>query len=424
MPNVNFYLKKAEESTGRSLIKLRFKYGKNDLVFTFGQTVLPSHWNPGKQRVKSNKETTADGEHSLNDLLDALERVLLKAYKAEIKNGIPDPALLKMKLINYINRQDEEQQQSDFFALADRFIKGEIKHDGRNKSKNTTKTYQTVVGHLKAFELAKRYPISFDTITLDFYDKYISYLNSIPLAQNTIAKHVQVIKVFMNEALDRGYTANVQHKKKKFKAKWIETDAVYLTDAELTRLFKHDFSENKKLEQVRDLFIFGCYVGLRFSDYSNVKKENLITIDGEKFIRINTKKTGEQVMIPCNPVVLQIFDKYQRNPNQLPKSLSNQKFNDYIKDALKATEMNEKGRLLTDPEKELWQCVSSHTARRSFATNLYLEGYPTLEIMKITGHKTEKSFLKYIRVTKLDAAKKLSAHMKKRWSEKLLKVAS
>ena len=73
--------------------------------------------------------------------------------------------------------------------------------------------------------------------------------------------------------------------------------------------------------------------------------------------------------------------------------------------------------------KELWQCVSSHAARRNFATNLYLDGYPTLEIMKITGHKTEKAFMRYIRVSKLDAAKKLSAHMKKRWSKKLLKVA-
>jgi integrase len=71
----------------------------------------------------------------------------------------------------------------------------------------------------------------------------------------------------------------------------------------------------------------------------------------------------------------------------------------------------------------LYECISSHTARRSFATNLYLDGYPTIEIQKITGHKTETSFMKYIRVTKLDAAKRLSAHMKKRWSEKMLKIA-
>lgn len=86
-------------------------------------------------------------------------------------------------------------------------------------------------------------------------------------------------------------------------------------------------------------------------------------------------------------------------------------------------ELTETGRLSTDATKPLFECVTSHTARRSFATNLYLDGFPTIEIMKITGHKTEKSFMKYIKVSKLDAAKRLSAHMKKRWSEKMLKIA-
>lgn len=423
MGAVNYYLKKPEPTTGRSLIYLQHKYGGYKLTFTFGQTIDPKNWNGDKQRVKSNRQTTGDGQYSLNDLLDNLEKVLLKTYNTELKNGIPEPAVLKLKLLQFLKRQDDEEKQSDFYALADKFIAGEIKFEGADKSKNTTKTYNTVKGHLKAFELAKRYPVSFDTITLDFYYKYVSYLKENGLAPNTIAKHIQIIKVFMNEALDLGYTTNVQFKKKKFTAKWVDSDAVYLSDAELTRLFKHDLSKNKKLEQVRDLFIFGCYVGLRFGDYTNVKPQNIISLDGERFIKMNTQKTGEQVVIPCNQVVLQIFEKYKHNPNQLPRSLSNQKFNDYIKEALQDAGMSEKGRLITEPEKELWDCVSSHTARRSFATNLFLDGFPSLEIMKVTGHKTEKAFMKYIRVSKLDTAKRLSAHMKKKWSEKLLRVA-
>ncbi len=82
----------------------------------------------------------------------------------------------------------------------------------------------------------------------------------------------------------------------------------------------------------------------------------------------------------------------------------------------------EKGRLSTSPKTELYNCVTSHTARRSFATNLYLDGYPIIEIMKITGHKTEKAFLKYIKVSKLDAAKRLNTYMKKRWEEKRIKA--
>jgi integrase len=120
--------------------------------------------------------------------------------------------------------------------------------------------------------------------------------------------------------------------------------------------------------------------------------------------------------------VLEIFKKYESSPNSLPKSDSNQKFNDYIKMACKEAGLTETGRLSTSPELPLFECISSHTARRSFATNLYLDGYPVIEIMKITGHKTEKAFMKYIRVTKLDAAKRLSQHMKKRWEEKRFKA--
>jgi len=85
--------------------------------------------------------------------------------------------------------------------------------------------------------------------------------------------------------------------------------------------------------------------------------------------------------------------------------------------------LTEKGRLSTNPSLELWECISSHTARRSFATNYYLQEFPIVHLMKITGHRTEKSFYKYIKISKLESAKRLSIHNKKRWSEKMLKVA-
>ena len=253
--------------------------------------------------------------------------------------------------------------------------------------------------------------------------------NSAGLAQNTRAKHIQIIKTIMNEAFDLGYTTNAQHRHKKFKATWEDTDAVYLSDSEIMQLYNCNLSANKKLEQCRDLFVFGCFVGLRFSDYSTIKPENIIeniNDDGEKecYIKMKTSKTNELVVIPCNAVILKIFNKYKYNPNKLPKSLSNQKFNDYVKECCREANLKESGRLLSNPKLELWQCVSSHTARRSFATNLYLEGFPSIDLMRITGHRTEKSFLKYIRITKLDTAKRLNKQMKKNTSAKIFAVAS
>lgn len=446
MGNINFYLKKAEPSTGRSLIFLQFKYSGQRLVFSFGQSVDPKNWNANKQRVKNNRETTADGDHSLNDLLSNLQKVLEKAYKEELRNGAPTPDTLKGYLIDFINRNKKVKTEGPtLFKLIDRFIAGEIlKRNGKEKSVGSINNYRTVKLHLQAFEKKYRYPINFESITLEFFYKYVHFLkmdvsHSLPrmdksgksikdpakaLSKNTIAKDISIIKVFMGEAVDLGYTNNYQFRNKKFSFSEVATDAVYLTDAEIIKLYRHDFSFNKKLEQTRDLFVFGCFVGLRYSDYSDIRPENIIEIDDDLFIKTVTKKTAEEVIIPCNPIVLEIFKKYEANPNKLPRSYSGQKFNEYIKDVCKQAGFTDKGRLASNPDMELYQCISSHTARRSFATNYYLQGFPTIDLMKITGHKTEKAFLTYIRVSKLDTAKRLSQHIKKNWSRTMLNVAS
>jgi integrase len=265
----------------------------------------------------------------------------------------------------------------------------------------------------------------FEDINLDYYYKYTSFLKKEGLAQNAISKDIQIIKTIMREAIDLSFTSNIQFMNKKFAVHRIETDAVFLTDKEILTLFNYDFSYNKRLEQVKDLFVFGCCVGrLRFSDYSTVQPENIVQIDGDHFIKLITKKTGELVIIPCNPIVMQIFLKYESSPNKLPKTISNQKFNDYVKQTCKLAGLTEIGRLSTSPKMELWECISSHTARRSFATNFYLDGFPTIDLMKITGHRTEKAFLRYIRIGKLDTAKRMNEYIKKNWSAKLLRVAS
>ncbi len=442
-PQVHFRLKPPDEQN-KSLIYLQFLYNKHRLFYSFGQRINSKNWNAGKQRVKSNNETTADGKFSLNDLLNNLETICTKAYNTELKNGIPPPTILKKHLDDFINQNKENLGGPTLYKLIDRFIAGEIKHKGRNKSPNTIKTYKTLKGHLKEFQSIHKYPVNFETITLDFFYKYVDFLGKRPsfehrirtvrpelknkkiafLKPNSIAKDIQVLKVFMGEAADLGYTTNLQFKQKKFSVEREETDAVYLSEKELGNLYKFDFSNNKKLENVRDLFVFGSWVGLRFSDFSNIKLENIVQIEGEDFIKMITTKTKELVIIPCNQVVLDIFKKYDSNRNKLPITISNQKFNDYIKEVCRVARLTEKGRLSNDVNLELWQCVSSHTARRSFATNYYLQGFPVIDLMKITGHRTDKAFMRYIKVTKLDAAKRLSAHMKKRWSEKMLRVAS
>jgi integrase len=456
MGEVNFYLKKAEETTGLSLIYLQFKYKGNRLVFSFGQSISPKNWNAAKQRVKSNKQTTADGEHSLNDLLKNLQEVCEVAYKNELKNGIPAPETLRAYLVKFLNQNTSrpKDEKQTLFKLLDRFISGEIKISrgerrkiGRSRAKGTIISYSAIKRHLSDFEIHQRYRVDFDTINKDFFNKYVTFLSNHlwkvswknengkkvkkiiavkqpgkGLSNNSIAKDIKKLKVVLNEAVELGYTNNQEFRKGYFGFSEDETDSVYLSDQELIKLSRHDFSYNKTLEQVCDLFVFNSFVGLRYNDVISLGPENIVSIDGDLFIKSTAKKTNELVIIPCNPIVLKIFQKYETNPNRLPKAYKNQVFNRYIKEVCKAAGLNEKGRLSSDLKKELWECVSSHTSRRSFATNLYLDGYPVNEIKKATGHKSEKAFWKYIRVSKLDSAKRLSKHQKANWSEKMLQV--
>ena len=417
-PEIHFRLK-PKDKNGNCTIYMQFIYRGRRLFYSFGETVRPEDWDKGKQVIKKKNATTQNGKFAINDLLANLKKICEKTYNESLKNGTPEPEVLKDAMDRFINQNHNEIGKPTLFDLADRFIAGEIKHRGKDKSVSSLKNYAAVTKHLKEFDKH----LNFESVTLDFFYKYVSFLEKKKgLAINTVAKDISILKVFMGEAVDLGYTTNMQFKHKKFAYGEVETENIYLTEVELHSLYNFKIP-NSKLEQVKDLFIFGAWTGLRISDFNKVKPENIVNIDGDYFIKTVTQKTKEPVIIPCNPVVLDIFNKYSHNANRLPKSISGQKFNDYIKQACKLAGLTETGRLISQPDAILGDKVSSHTARRSFATNYYLQGFPAIDLMKITGHKTEKAFMKYIKVSKLDTAKRLSAHIKKNWSEKILRVA-
>jgi integrase len=439
MGEVNFYLKDAGKN-GKAAIYLIYQYRGNRLKYYFGESILPGNWNTKKQRVKSNRTTTADGKYSLNDLLDNLKKVCEEAYNNEIKNGTPLPATIKKHLDNFIDQQFHQDKidkdKPTLFSLIDRFIQGEMKKKGgREKSDRTLQNYSAVRLHLKDFEKKKGYKVNFNTITLEFFNSYTTFLKKefaqitrgkepkkiIGLAHNTIAKDISFLKGFLNKAVSLGYTTNLAFKHEDFSYSEEVTDAIYLKEQEIEHLFNFD-TGNVKLNNVKDLFVAGCWLGLRYSDLSKIKEPNIIEEEGEKFIKIKTQKTGTDVIVPCHPMVLKVMDRYQNNINQLPKIVSSQKFNEWIKDVCKQAGLDELGRLTTEPGKTLYQCVSSHTMRRSMASNFYLMGVAPEDLMPITGHTTRKSFDKYIKVSKLDKAKKLNTRIKQLWEKSQLRA--
>ncbi|MEO6546556.1 MAG: site-specific integrase [Ferruginibacter sp.] len=437
MPEVNFYLKKGEGNPPRSLVYLQMRYHGQKFVYSCKFNIQKSNWDDKKQQVKTRSQTDKTGEVNLNDLLAGLKDECLRAYNTELAaSGIPTKDKLKKHLDAYMNRSLNKQQVKkdgpSLYTVIDNFIAGNFDSKKKKRTAGTIRTYKTAKMHLEGFANSEKTLLDFDTINLDFYYKYTTYLakdrGTKPvikgLSQNSIAKEIKNVKTFMNKALQLEYTTNTAFKKKAFAIETEETDSVYLSETELRDLYKFDFTNNKRLEQVRDLFIFSSFVGLRYSDASNIKPENIIKMDGDDYIKITPQKTGKSVTIPCNDMVLDIFKKYKHNKNQLPPAISNQKYNDYLKEACRLAGLIETGRLASDLNKPLWACISSHTARRNFCTNLYLDGVSVITIMNISGHKTEKAFMRYIKVSRDESAKNLNKHLKATLSAKMLKAVS
>jgi len=167
---------------------------------------------------------------------------------------------------------------------------------------------------------------------------------------------------------------------------------------------------------VRDLFLIGCYTGLRFSDFVKIPA-NCIDIEN-RLIRIKTHKTGKSVVIPIHKTVLNILAKYQgKTENSLPPALSNAKMNEYLKDVAEKAELNEiiskaktKGGLTLHKHFKQHELVCTHTARRSFATNTYKMGVPIYDIMAITGHTREQTFKNYIKITAAESANVIAGY--------------
>ena len=426
VPEVHFRLRSPNKD-GLCAIYLEFLYNRKRLYYSLGQSVKKEDWNYPKERVKKKLSTTIDGQFALNELMDTLAMLCNKSYKELLINGIPEPDMLRSKLELFFNKHYNSsnlEDQRSLLGLFKRFISGEIKNKGNDRKEKTLGNYEATYKHLVLFQTTEQVKLNFNSITLEFFYKYIDFLrNVVQIQHNTIAKDIAVIKSVMGEAVDLGYTENFQFRHKKFSFSEIETDQIYLNEQELSLIYKA-ILPNQSLDRVRDLFIFGAWVGLRYSDYSDIKPENLIESDGDVFIKVRTKKTNSIAIIPCNPVVMEIFEKYKDNENRLPLTISNQKFNKKIKQVCEIAGLTETGRLPSQPEKRLCDIVSSHTCRRSFATNYYLQGFSVHDLMKITTHTTEKSFLKYIRVSHLDTAKKMNVHNKnKNWAGNLLNIS-
>ncbi|MCJ7447160.1 MAG: site-specific integrase [Bacteroidales bacterium] len=401
MSKVNFFLKEPKLKD-ETLVYLFFSYNNQRLKYSTGEKIKPDYWSSESQRAKETKKFPEYPE--LNARLSFIQTQVNNAYRKILNDGeIPSNKLIKEELDKTV-RFGEAKKEYDLFSFISKYIE-ECKPI---KSSGTIKAYNTTFAKIKDYRTNIRKNFSFDDIDLEFYNSFIAYLIELDFSQNTIGKHIKVLKTFLNEATERGINKTVEFKKRRFKALSEITDKIYLNTEELERMYNLKLSNDKQLESIRDLFIIGCFTGLRFSDFSELKRDNII--DGN-MIKIRTNKTNDLVIIPLHKYVREIIRKYNGN---IPKALSNPKMNINLKHLGTLAKINEfvevsitKGGKLVKNSVKKSSLICTHTARRSFATNTYLAGIPSITIMKMTGHTTEKSFLRYIRISQEENAKKL-----------------
>lgn len=250
-------------------------------------------------------------------------------------------------------------------------------------------------------------------MTAEFIDDFIIYLEDQGLRHNTIVGYILKIQSLIRRASQYNYAVDNTYDEIDLKCE--PTNAVFLSMNEISRIYYYKFEKQDKRkakERIRDMFVLGCLTALRYSDYSRLTSQNLVN----GYIMIRTKKTNVDVKVPAHDYVREIFSKYA---GQVPCGLCIQYFNKYLKVIMKEIGLNDlitysftKGGKLVTVTREKWELISSHTARRSAVTNMYLTGrMKTLEIMKLTGHRTEQNFFRYIRLTNDDTARSISGDM-------------
>ncbi|MBK7370453.1 MAG: site-specific integrase [Saprospiraceae bacterium] len=407
MNKPRFNLKnKAERET---LISLIYRPFKERLVFSTGLKIPPRYWNYKALRAKATQDFM---EHSfINFELDKIESMATEiARKYKAGNKALTALAFKSEMDHLYHGKLTQSTVKDFSSFIDKFV--EERSKSSQYKTGSVQVYNTAKKHFNLFARAKT--IRFEDLSVDFFHKFIQYLYDKDFSNNHINKILTTIRTMLNDATERGYNQNLEYKSRKISVSKTVADNIYLTENELQALIVLDLSKNERLDKVRDLFIVGSYTGLRYSDFSILKPQNLRSLDGVKIFDTTIEKTKDRLIIPLHPLVDPILTKYD---NILPQPISNQKMNDYLKELCESAGINEtiikrehRGGKMYEESYKKYEMVSSHTARRSFATNAYKAGVPMLSIMRITGHKRPEVFLKYIKVDNEENALLMAKH--------------
>lgn len=424
---MTFILKNKNRANAAIVLLINFKGKKYEK--STGEAVPVKYWNSTKKRVRVVSEYKEGGD--VNDVLekwqDAADNTV-KYFKSYISP--PDPPVLFDKLEEFLYKDKCKDARTIPF-LTD-YMDDFTKKHSIGKSEACYKKYLTTRNKIVDYEKESKTRLKFDDINMDFYRDFRYWFFKKGFSTNYFGNTINTLKQMMDEArLVDALHSNDKYKNREFVGNREDVESVYLNEKELAKILDLEITPqtvtefyarednlhldlgqaNRRSEsysKTRNLFILGAYTGLRVSDFARLKDVNL----QGKFIKLRSKKTDAETIIPINSKVKAVLSKIN-----LSKTISDQKINKHIKEVCRMAGITSKVLLHKSnggKREQLFEnkhkLVSTHTARRSFATNAYKAGVPTLAIMKITGHTKESTFLKYIKVSAEENAEMLLKH--------------
>ena len=384
-------------------IRMRVNFASKRIEFTTGYRIDAAKWDADKQRVKngcSNKLKQSASEINAS-LLEYYTEIQSIFKRFEVEDVMPTPEQIK-EAFNALHKPVSEEPKPkkealpcDFFQVFDDFVEDCGRQS--NWTDSTFEKFAAVKNHLTNFR---------EGLTFEFFDErglndYVGYLRDVKEMRNTtIGKQLSFLKWFLRWAFKKGVHQNNAYDSYKPKLKSTQKKIIFLTWDELNRLREFKIPFNKQaLERVRDVFLFQCFTGLRYSDVFNLRRSD---IKGDH-IEVTTVKTSDSLIIELNNHSKAILDKYKDVAFEYDKVLpviTNQKMNDYLKELAGIDEPIRqtyyKGNERIDDVTPKYALLGTHAGRRTFICNALALGIPPQVVMKWTGHSDYKAMKPYI----------------------------
>jgi len=407
LASINFLYRSTKDKSNL-ILRLLFRYNGKDYVFG-SKTKLEvekTYWN--KQHKKKSKDITITNKQTeINIELNKIENHILGAFNSADPDKVNKEWISAQVDLYYNPTQKEKTIPIDLINYIDFYIdyrKDEVK-------KTSLKKFNVIKHKLQKLEKFRKKQILILDINNDFKNEFVSYCKNELYSQNTIQRELAIIKTFCIHARFLGLETHYQLDSLRLdKAK---VEKIYLTFDELSRIEEINSDElTVSLDNAKDWLIISCYSGQRISDFMRFTENQIRIEEGKHFLEFTQMKTSKLTTIPIHPKILEILKK--RN-GKFPYRISDQKYNDYVKEVCKLAGIDEivKGSKMLETEKgnrkqeglyKKYELVTSHIGRRSFATNFY-GNIPTTYLINITNHSSEAMFLNYIGKSNKDLAK-------------------